>query len=454
MDGFTLDDYANLSEDAALRRQFDASAIRAMRFLAPVGLFAAFTESIAVLAEWRSALIPVMAATLMANALLFFAIRRTRKERLDPHSLLDRLAGWVESSARPIGAGFLLLHFFCGIALTFGEDVVSPWLIATAYLAIAFRFTPSNRLIFHAILAGATIATRAVWPGQPLDANIVTSAAINQGIAFFIGIWSTHRARVRFLREWRRERENVREQLRMREELEFARQIQLSMLPRESPALDWLDISAMSLPATEVGGDYFDYFEIDDGRLAIVSADVAGHGMASGIVLSGIRSCLTLLSNELANPTRVMEKMQQMVRRTARHRMLVTLTILVLDRDARKATITSAGHPPVFVRRRDGRVEEITIESLPLGAPVEESFDAKVVLFEPGDMFVVQTDGVYETLDANHDYYGLERLATLLAGIEDATAQAMRDAVVRDLWTFKGSAAQEDDITLVVARVV
>jgi len=453
MDGFTIDDYATLGDEAALKLHLDRRTIASLRFFAPVGLFVAFSETVGMLAEWNVAALPFVVVHLVLNALLFFAIRRTKKERLDTNSPIDQLARFVEAQARPVAEAFLLLHFLVGLLINLGSDGVIPWLMVSGYVAIFFRFVPSHRLILHGIMAAAAFVTPIIWPGD-FDTGIVIGASINQAIPLAIGIWTTHRVRVKFLLEWRREREAVREQIRMREELEFARQIQLSMLPRESPELDWLDISAMSLPATEVGGDYFDYFEVGDGRFAIVSADVAGHGMASGIVLSGIRSCLTLLSEELAQPTRVMEKMQLMVRKTARHRMLVTLSILLLDRHAGTATITSAGHPPVLIRRGDGTVDEITIESLPLGAPGNGRYEATTVPFAPGDVFIVQTDGVYEALDPDHNYYGLDRLAELVAGIDEDSAQEIRDLVIRDLWTHKGAAAQEDDITLVVARVV
>src|SRR5262249_56635275 len=110
-----------------------------------------------------------------------------------------------------------------------------------------------------------------IWPAFAANA-----------LALGVGLLATRRYKQRVLDEWRGLREGAREQLRMREELDFARKVQLSMLPAAGPTLDWLDVAGVSVPATEVGGDYFDYFPLGPDRLAIASADVAGHGLPSG----------------------------------------------------------------------------------------------------------------------------------------------------------------------------
>ena len=124
----------------------------------------------------------------------------------------------------------------------------------------------------------------------------------------------------RFVRDWRAELLREREQSRMRDELNSAREMQLSMLPRHDPEMDWLDFSGVSLPASEVGGDYFEHFKVNDSVLAVVIGDVAGHGMASGLVLSGVRSGLYLLRENLTSPVEVLERLNRLVRETAPRR--------------------------------------------------------------------------------------------------------------------------------------
>ena len=153
----------------------------------------------------------------------------------------------------------------------------------------------------------------------------------------------------------------------MREEIEYARKIQLSMLPQLPPDIGWVELAAASLPATEVGGDYYDYFRLSGSQLALVIGDVSGHGLASGLLLSGVRSCLYLLEKDLAVPVAVLDRLNPMVRETTDRRTYVTLLCAVLDRaedgSGVKVTVASAGHPPLLcwdaqtaaVRRGRGR---------------------------------------------------------------------------------------------------
>lgn len=276
---------------------------------------------------------------------------------------------------------------------------------------------------------------------------------INLGVAFALALWLSRRARLGFLAQWRTARGEAAEQIRIRDELGFARELQLSMLPREAPPLPWIEAAAISIPATEVGGDYYDYLVLDGERVAAVTGDVAGHGIASGIVLSGVRSGLSLLADELSDPASVMRRLHRMVRQTLRHRMLVSLSIVLFDRTRGIANLTAAAHPPLLVRRASGAVERIDTSSLPLGNGLGDSFDQREIPFATGDVFVLQTDGVYETTSPGGDSYGFSRLERALA-VADGSAAAVRDAILRDLWSFKETAPQTDDVTIVVLKII
>jgi sigma-B regulation protein RsbU (phosphoserine phosphatase) len=275
----------------------------------------------------------------------------------------------------------------------------------------------------------------------------------NLAFAMALALFLSRRARLNFLKEWRSSRLDAVEQIRIREELGFARELQLSMLPREAPPLPWIEAAASSNPATEVGGDYYDYFVVDGETFAAVTGDVAGHGIASGIVLSGVRSGLALLGGELSDPGAVMRRLHRMVRQTMRHRMLVSLSILLFERRRALATLNAAAHPPLFVRRASGEVERIDTSSLPLGNGLGESFDHRTIPFRQGDVFVLQTDGVYETVSPTGEQYGFARMERLLARSKGSAA-AIRDAILHDLWSFKGTAPQGDDVTVVVVKIV
>jgi sigma-B regulation protein RsbU (phosphoserine phosphatase) len=241
----------------------------------------------------------------------------------------------------------------------------------------------------------------------------------------------------------------------MREEIDYARKIQLSMLPQAPPGVEWLDLAAASLPATEVGGDYYEYFQLGPSRLVLVIGDVAGHGLASGLLLSGVRSCLYLLEEELASPAPVFERLNHMVRRTTDKRTYVTLLCAVLDRAAERLEIVSAGHPPMLCFDSKSRqFREVGDGAPPLGTFLQASYEPVHTPLSSGDLLVFYTDGLVEARNVHGQEYGDARLRKALARAADSrTAREIRDAVLGDLSNFKGDHEQLDDITLVVVRV-
>jgi sigma-B regulation protein RsbU (phosphoserine phosphatase) len=275
------------------------------------------------------------------------------------------------------------------------------------------------------------------------------------GLVFLVGFavsWvSSRRLETRFLTRWRAESARNRDRLRMKQELEYAREIQLSMLPRQAPRLEWLDVAALSLPATEVGGDYYDYFVLDRDRLAVVVGDVTGHGVASGLVLSGVRSSLNLLHDEMARPGAVLDRVNLMLKRTSAPRMHMTLAVALLDRISGTAVVATAGHPPALIRRRGGTVEEVGSGAFPLGAMEDARYVENRVEIGPGDVLLLYSDGLVETMDPTGDQFGWERLTALLEGLgEGLSAAQVREAVLREVWDFKDAAPQVDDVTMVV----
>jgi sigma-B regulation protein RsbU (phosphoserine phosphatase) len=267
-----------------------------------------------------------------------------------------------------------------------------------------------------------------------------------------IGAFFNRRARRRIVAEWSERHAQAVEQLRMRDELQLAREMQLSMLPEAPPALPWLDVAAVSIPATEVGGDYYDYFHVGE-RLALVCGDVAGHGLASGIVLTALRSGFTLLRDSLADPAAVLMRLHDLVVQTSRRRMLATAAVVVIDPLTRRARIASAGHPPVMFRSNGSTaVRPIELFGPPLGVRLPVHIAQTEIAVAPGDIFVLHSDGIYETVNEAGEPFGLDRLAAVIAG-SNGRASNFLAAIVDEVTAFRGPAAQEDDLTVVVAIV-
>jgi sigma-B regulation protein RsbU (phosphoserine phosphatase) len=213
-----------------------------------------------------------------------------------------------------------------------------------------------------------------------------------------------------------------------------------------------VDICSISIPATEVGGDYYDYF-VDRDRIALVCGDVAGHGMASGLVLSAIRSGFTLLRDSLDDPAAVLKRLHDLVAETSRRRMLVTVSVVLLDRQSHRATIASAGHPPVLLRRANGAIETIELYAPPLGVRLPVDIPQRQIDVAPGDTFILHSDGIYETRNASEEVYGIDRLIHIVREHGGDDAESLRNAIVADVTQFRGKTEQEDDVTVVVCRL-
>ncbi len=309
-----------------------------------------------------------------------------------------------------------------------------------------------------ALLAGCFVATAAAWEIlQGMDTATVlrhaAAVAVPNALAAFAGARLTRAARSEFLDRWRRAVSRERDRQRMRVELADARKIQLSMLPAGDPVFDWIEVSGACIPAAEVGGDYYDYIPLGDDAFAIVVADVAGHGVASGLLIAGLRSSLYVLQEELLAPAAVLEKLNLMVRASIRARTFVTVTIAVVERAGRRLRVASAGHPPVFLRRGDGSVIELGAPAPPLGTRLPSRYSEESAVLEPGDLFLLYTDGLVEAIDFRTDCYGFDRLREALSrSVATGPARDVRNGLLDDISRFKGQALQTDDLSLVVGR--
>jgi uncharacterized membrane protein YozB (DUF420 family) len=443
----TLDELVQLPEPQALQRHFDDKSYRYFRFLLAMTAIGALGGVIASIDARQPVPLIVFALDLILCGTLF-AIRRGRA---------------FERSFRQILIAFLLVQILLLKYVSThvpGHDKIVLFILPM-YVLLPLRF----RLVEHSVVQGA-LWVAGLFPSEWLGfgaKSSLTSDQIGPLTANFVLVlalagWVSYREKRRFLPIWHREAGRFRERARLREEIDTARRIQLSMLPQGGPGVDWLDLAAVSMPAAEVGGDYYDSFRLDDDRVALVIADVAGHGVASGLLLSGVRSCLYLLEEDLGlpeGPQRVLERLHRMVQRTTERRMYVTLLCALLDRARGTVTVVSAGHPPLFHLRQKGSVPvELGNGAPPLGTRLTGPYTAAEAPLHSGDTFVLYSDGLLEARNALGADYGSERLSRVLGRAAGGPAvREVRDAVLADLSHFRGDEEQTDDLTLLVARV-
>jgi len=432
----------DLSEEAAVRREFDARNVAWLRVVLSLLVFVLLIECMyAATARGipqARRLLPFVNLLFVATTLGVLDEVAQRPRRVK--RLFVRLAALVARHVRAWTLGAVVVEYVLLMAFASGGGWMA-WVCIYPLVMLGMRLLPVEVLLMHGtfIVAGAVEAFFAAKPnsGMALLALASFALVINVILMAIEGVWTSSQ-RTAFVDHFREEQRDLLERQRMRDELRFAREVQLSMLPAAAPALAWIDIAATSLPATEVGGDYYDFFILDDDRVALVCGDVAGHGLASGLVLAALRSGFTLLRDQLGEPARVLRRLHDLVIETSRRRMLVTTLIVLIDRATRRAVATSAGHPPMIVKRGDGATEAVELFAPPLGVRLPITTPERTLSFAAGDTFVLQSDGIYEALNAAGESYGIERVVEVVrAQPPGASAAAMRDAILGDVERFR-----------------
>lgn len=246
----------------------------------------------------------------------------------------------------------------------------------------------------------------------------------------------------------------IAERERQRVELETARRIQSSILPELPPQLHGVQIAHAYLPATEVGGDFYDVLALEDGRLALAVGDVAGHGVSSGLVMSMAKSALAVQVTFEPEVAQVFRTLNRTVYQTARKRLLATLCYALLDPVRRELLYASAGHLFPYRIDRQGRVDALESIAYPLGVRHDLEVISQKAQLAPGDTLFLFSDGIVEARrEGSDELFGFDRLEAVLAESAGETVARMRDAVLAAVEDFTGPGPQEDDRTVLVLRL-
>lgn len=384
-----------------------------------------------------------------------FFLRYARPQSVPSDSFTWRAGARLREYTSAAALSFVAIQFPLSLWITgTRHDDWFGWAIMFPFFMLGFRMMPVELVLLHGYLLAGSFVMSFIAPianRSNLIPFYISLAVINV-LACATEWFFSRRMRRQLVSEWTVRRSSAREQIRMRDELRYARELQISMLPECAPHMAWADICSISIPATEVGGDYYDYF-VEEERIALVCGDVAGHGMASGLVLSALRSGFTLLRDSLHDPAAVLLRLHDLVAQTTRRRMLVTVSVVLIDHAGQRATIASAGHPPVILRRASGSVETIDLYAPPLGVRLPVNIPQRTIAIAPGDTFILHSDGIYETRSASGEDYGMDRLVDVVRNHDEPGAESLRNAILRDVDTFRGTPEATDDITIVVCVV-
>ncbi|MDP9193762.1 MAG: PP2C family protein-serine/threonine phosphatase [Acidobacteriota bacterium] len=456
---WSIDDVVRTSDEDAVRRRFAQRNRVWLTFLLVFFTFASLIAAVNNHGDKTALDVLVAVANLGVIAFGFFVMRYAVREDLTGNVFLVRAGAWLRRHSNATALVYSAAQYTVSLFLAQEGDGFLGWIMTFPLLVMGFRMLVPELVLLHGYLvAGALVMTLLGGDDAREMPIYISMIAINAG-ALATELYLSRRMRRETVSEWTSRRTQAREQVRMRDELRYARELQLSMLPECAPDLEWADICSISVPATEVGGDYYDYFvDEPNQRVALVCMDVAGHGMASGLVLAALRSGFTLLRDSLHDPAAVLQRLHTLVAETSRRRMLVTVSVVLLDRTNQTATIASAGNPPIFVRRAAPEGAEATVETInlyapPLGVRLPVQIPQRRINIGPGDVIVLHSDGIYETRSADDEVYGLDRIAHVIREQGSGTAELLREALLSDVAAFRGTVEQDDDITLVVCRL-
>jgi phosphoserine phosphatase RsbU/P len=243
--------------------------------------------------------------------------------------------------------------------------------------------------------------------------------------------------------------EQVVVQKEMERDMKLAREVQHGFLPDKRPEIAGYEFSDYYQPTAEVGGDYFDYITLPDGRVAVIVADVVGHGVAAALLTAKLSSETKFALFSEPSPAIAVTRLNERICATNMQR-FVTMIMVVIDPATQKATIVNAGHMAPLVRRKNGTIEEPSenIAGLPLGVTDALGYEQCEVEIGSGDTFTLYTDGVNESIDSGGAFYTIDRLRELVKKLGDKPAAAC-PAIIEDVRKFLGKAPQNDDMCMV-----
>lgn len=246
------------------------------------------------------------------------------------------------------------------------------------------------------------------------------------------------------------------QKLRIEQALSIARSIQRNFLPTKPATAERLDVYGHSVSCDETGGDYYDYFEMPDGALGLVIADVTGHGVGPALLMATARSALRVLVRAEPSIEQLLFRLNNLLREDVHDGRFITLFLGSVDVKKGVFRNVGAGHtPPILCRVRDGSTHLVPSKGPPLGIVGDAKFAAGTELpVAKGDMLLLTTDGIIEAMDKSGDQYGFTRLRAAVARLAKGSAREVVEGVMGDVAAFAGDTGLRDDATLVAVKIL
>ena len=248
--------------------------------------------------------------------------------------------------------------------------------------------------------------------------------------------------------------ENTIEKQKMDQELKIANEIQTKLLPQTLPNLEKISFGALTVPAHEIGGDYYDFFPLKNGQLGIIVVDFIGKGVPAGLFMAMLKSILTTHLPSIYSPKEALTKLNELLINDSVLNKFIPMIYGILDPETQRFTYCNAGHEPGFYFSSQGTVLPLDTEGMPLGAFEGSAYEEKSIQLNDQDCIVLVTDGIIEANNKSGERFGIEALQKIVKKHPvDKDAASLCDSIYTSVTQFSEGAHQHDDLTIVTLKL-
>lgn len=251
--------------------------------------------------------------------------------------------------------------------------------------------------------------------------------------------------------------ENITERQRMKKELEVARVVQMSFLPKKDPIIPGLQISSICIPAFEVGGDYYDFIQLGENKIGIIIGDVSGKGTQAAFYMTLAKGFIKAIVKDSGSPAEILSKMNELFYENVERGRFISMIYSIIDMEKKIIKIARAGHNPVLINQQSGKINLISPKGLALGLEkgilFRQVITEETLPLEKGNAFVFYTDGFTEAVNNKGEEFGLERIQKILEKYSYESSDKLLEILLTEIKKFIGKTHQYDDMTMVIVKV-
>lgn len=361
----------------------------------------------------------------------------------------------------------VLMVLGCGVVVpvsgAFGPhlyELLAGLIFGGALLFIYLRWDFLTLLVSHFLFLGLLSTVTGWMIPASIDTNIFILIAILTAAIFVAGLIAIGKGKEaqmlsRYVPQYV---EELAQEERIKQELQIAREVQQSFLPVRTPEFANLELAAICKPAYETGGDYYDFVQLDDHRVAVMIGDVSGKGIQAAFYMTFVKGVIHSLCREIDSPAEVLKKTNRLFYDNAPRGTFISLVYGIIDLKEQTFHFARAGHNPILrIRSGNGSLQELQPKGIGIGLAKGEAFEKHIeemnVPLSGDDLLVLYTDGIVEALNEQQTFYGTQRLNSILKRNQSQSAREILEVLSEDVKSFVGNAKQHDDMTMLIMKL-